>query len=185
MVEIPDTSAQYLEEFLKLHNINEIPEVARDTFNDFLSDRAAARSMYLALPEENFSQGLGQGDSPKQELIHQIEHSRLRVEGLNGIAIKSWEYSATYPEKHEELQNMNKTELVKFFDFTTDALFSFYSSGPLILEKIIQMPFNKILTGQAMIGKIAQHESLHVGMLVKFCDFANIPRTAAMKKAWG
>ena len=184
--EMVDTSNQYLEEFLKQHNISEIPEAIRDTFYRFLVHRAADRSVYLALPEEFFSRTIRLA-SPREHLITDIEHSRIRIGGLNGGMIKSWIYSEAHPKEHEELLMMDRSKLIEFLDYTTDAMFSTYRGNPSILKKsvIIQTSFeNKTITGRRIIERMAWLARPQTKILAEALHAAGLPRTAALNKAW-
>jgi len=177
-------SADWLETFKQQYDLDKVPETSRADFDDFLLQRAAIREYYLKIPAEKLNEGIGAGDSPRTELIHQIGHSLLRVEGLETGVIANWRYDQTHPEEQAALTQMDREALIQALDETTVQLYTVFTK-PETEVKDVQMPYGQKMTGIRLLRKVAQHDTLHAGMLVKFGDHFGIPRPAAMKKAWG
>lgn len=66
----------------------------------------------MGISDERFGEGIGAGDSPRTELIHQIGHSRLRVKGLETGEISNWRYDQVHPEEHMSLSQMDRDTLI-------------------------------------------------------------------------
>lgn len=177
-------STDWMESFKQQYDLAKIPETSRADFDDLLFQRAAIREYYLEIPAEKLNDGIGAGDSPRTELIHQIGHSRLRIKGLETGVIANWRYDQTYPEEHAALTQMSRDALIQALDETTVQLYSVFTKSETI-TKDVNMPYGQKTTGLRLLRKVAQHDALHAGMLVKFGDYFGIPRPSAMKKAWG
>lgn len=174
----------WFEAFKQRYDLARIPEGVRPDFVDFLLQRAAIRSLYEAIPKDKFDERIGKGDSVRQELIHQIGHSRLRIEGLQTGTVNNWRYSEVHPQEQEQLTTMSKDELIREFDNTATDLYELFTK-PETQAISVQFPFGRTVTGTRLLQEVVHHEILHVGIGIKLGDQVGIPRPAPVKRVWG
>lgn len=184
-------STDWFEAFKQQYDLAKIPEGVRPNFIDFLLQRAAVRSLYEAIPEDQFDYRIGKGDSVRQELIHQIGHSRLRAEGLQTGRVDNWRYAEVHPQEQELLTTMSKDELIREFDNTATDLYELFTR-PETQTVNVQFPFGKTVNGSRLLQEVVYHEILHEGMGIKLGDGIKIdkdqigiPRPAPVKRVWG
>ncbi|MEW6586964.1 MAG: hypothetical protein AB1442_15320 [Nitrospirota bacterium] len=174
----------WFEAFKQKHDLASIPEAIRPDFVDFLLQRAAVRSIYEAIPENKFDEKIGEGDSVCQELIHQIGHSRLRIEGLQAGKVTSWQYFDVHPQEHQKLTHMSKDELMREFDAISVSLYELFIRTETQTINVL-LPYGRTVSGARLLEEIVHHEILHLGICIKLGDHLGITRPTPVKRVWG
>lgn len=164
------------------YDLNRIPERIRGTFENFLRQRAVVREFYLVLTDDQFRTGIGQGDSPQNELVHQIENTRVRIEAFAMGKLVDWSYKTNHNSEHEELLQMDRHSLIRALDDTTTKLYTTYTDVLSDVHLVI-MPGRSAL-GRNYLEEIVQHETGHAFFTVQFCNYFGISRLPAMTQAW-
>jgi len=152
---------------------------------EFIGQRTALFAYYAAFPEDKFSTEIATGsDSPRQELIHQIEHTYARAKALGTGNLPSYKYREEYPEL-QSLDGLDKKTLINYFGTLTKFFLDFYQK-PEAVEKRVKIPFVTYpMSTKILLRKMKEHDILHLGMLVKMADVFGTPRPQAMKDIWG
>lgn len=142
-METTSQNPTWKEQFKAAHSIENLPPDAelRRAFLWLLDHRAAVRDYYREIPAERFDEGIGKGDSPKKELIHQIGNTALRSKALSTGSIPNWIYQKVDPEDFEKLQALSKDQLIEKLDWTTEELYKALTSGDI--KKSISLPYGQ------------------------------------------
>lgn len=173
----------WAELFIAAHPLEQLPTEARIAFSDFIDHRQAILDIYQDIPSEQFHQGIGAGDSPKKELVHQIGNSIVRQNALRNGSISSWNYQDIDPAGQKHLQELSKEELLEGFRWTAETLYELIT--PDTISRTLALPYGKTASGLDSLWGAVRHEVLHLGMAIKFGDHFGVPRPASVKKLYG
>jgi len=158
-----------------------------DFVNAFLMHREINRCYYLLVPENKldvhlFNNEKVQSDSPRKNLVHQIDVTRDYINGILTGALK---------HKHKEYldilnpEKFSKQELIVKFDESTLWLLETLSHQDINQIKVKVKWSNKPLPALQMVWGLNNHEILHTGWNLAYIDFLGIERFPELKAMWG
>ncbi len=161
---------------------------ALDFIHSFLMNRDINREYYSLVPEEKLDihlvdNGLVKSDSPRQNLLHQVDTTRDYVQG-----IKTGELLFKRNSEYVEIQNstpFSKDELLEQLDSSTFSVIETLQREDIGAIRI-SVPWSKTpVIALQMIWALNNHEILHTGWNLAYMDLFNIPRFPKLKALWG
>jgi len=161
---------------------------ALDFLNTFLLHRDINREYFLLIPEDKLDVHLVdnikvQSDSPRKNLVHQIDTTR---DYINGILKKELLFRRS--EEYIDLlktETLSKDQLIEKLDESTLWLIEVLQRKDIDQIKVrVKWSKNPILALQ-MIWGLNSHEILHTGWNLSYMDFLEIPRFPKLKTMWG
>jgi len=161
---------------------------ALDFINTFLLHRDINREYFLLIPEDKLDVHLVdnekvQSDSPRKNLVHQIDTTR---DYINGILKKELLFRRY--EEYTDLQNpktLTKNQLIEKLDQSTLWLIDVLQQKN-IDQIMVKVPWSvKPIPALQMIWGLNNHEILHTGWNLAYMDFLEIPRFPKLKAMWG
>ncbi len=161
--------------------------IALDFANAFLMHREINRCYYLLIPEDKLDIHLidnekVQSDSPRKNLVHQIDVTRDYINGILTGKLK---------HKHKEYldilnpEKFSKQELIIKFDESTLWLLETLSNHDIDQIKVKVKWSELPVPALQMIWGLNNHEILHTGWNLAYMDFLEIPRFPKLKAMWG
>ncbi|OIP84045.1 hypothetical protein AUK04_02770 [Candidatus Roizmanbacteria bacterium CG2_30_33_16] len=161
--------------------------IALGFVNAFLMHREINRCYYLRVPEDKLDVHLVdnervKSDSPRKNLIHQIDVTRDYINGILTGELK---------HKHKEYldllnpEEFNKEKLILKFDESTLLLLKTLSHQDINKIKV-RVKWSKFsVPALQMIWGLNNHEILHTGWNLAYMDFLGIERFPQLKAMWG
>lgn len=167
--------------------LEELPESIRKTFSGLLIHRAINARIYSEIPPDKFDTGIGKGDSPRKELIHQIRHAKAHAKALfTGVLLPSNEWKGLTDNYSPGLEEQSQQHLVDFLKQDLDNLYTLLGlPDSNYTARIITQPWGLPISGATLIENMKEHEILHVGINMQFVNRDNLPRSPEMKARWG
>jgi hypothetical protein len=164
--------------------LEKYPTAGREVFRSILLHREAIKAYYRSFPKDRLDEGIGKGDSPRKELVHQIGNTRLRSQAFESSNLPNWRYYEVDPQAFEELNKMGLEQLLTQLDLSTETLYD-KSVGAQFGDKQISLPYGNHCSEIANLAAVEGHDKLHLGFLVKFGDYFDTPRPDQMKQLYG
>lgn len=159
-----------------------------DFINTFLLHRDINREYFLLIPEGKLDVHLVdnekvQSDSPRKNLIHQIDTTR---DYINGILKGELRFGRN--EEYTDLQKpdmLSKNELIEKLDESTLWLMEVLAHKNIETIKVKVKWSKDLIPALQMIWGLNNHEILHTGWNLAYMDFLGILRFPKLKAMWG
>lgn len=178
----PDWKDQFKVE----HPLERLPQEAREAFGKFLRKRSAKRALYLLYPEVEWDKPIGDGDSPKRELLLSIGNDRLRSKALGEGSWTAWSYEKSNPKEYQLLAGLEKDQLIEKLDKSTIELYDAVRESRY-LQQEISLPNGEKASGIGLIWGAWEHDNYHLGMENVYLSLFKMQknRPQELKDEWG